>query len=180
MASPVGKYSLYGEYIILCGKASLFRPLNYSVPLRVRLYAPVSVCLLSYMRTEGKGPGEGVDAALLQPPQSSRATSTMSASFAFCSSIVSALPSTVDEKPHCPLRQSCSSGTYLVASSMRRLSASLLSRSGRLVVTSPSTIFLRPRGTKRSGANPPERASSYSRKYPSTASSPNNASATWS
>ena len=45
---------------------------------------------------------------------------------------------------------------------------------------SPSTTRGPPFGTKRSGANPPERASSYSRKNPSTFSSPNSASATWS
>src|SRR5207245_11161713 len=87
---------------------------------------------------------------------------------------------TVDEKPHCGLRQSCSSGTYFAASSIRRFSASLLSSAARLLVTRPSTTRLLPLGTKRSGSNPPERASSYSRKKPSTASSPNNASATWS
>ena len=43
----------------------------------------------------------------------------------------------------------------------------------------PSTTIL-PLGTKRSGSKPPERASSYSRKKPSTLSSPNSASATWS
>src|SRR4051794_31456458 len=106
---------------------------------------------------------------LHQPPQTSRATSTMSASFAFCSSIVSAFPSTVDEKPHCGLRQSCSSGTYRAASSMRRFNSSLASNAGRLVVTRPSTTFFGPRGTKRKGAKPPERWSSYSRKKPSTA-----------
>jgi hypothetical protein len=60
---------------------------------------------------------------------------------------------------------------------MRRFRASLLSSSGRLVVTSPRTTRL-PGGTNRSGSNPPERASSYSRKNPSTARPPNNASAT--
>ena len=48
---------------------------------------------------------------------------------------------------------------------------------GRLVVTRPSTTCL-PGGTKRNGAKPPERASSNSRKKPSTSSSPNSASAT--
>src|SRR5580700_8884828 len=113
-------------------------------------------------------------------PQTSRATSTTRRSLAFSSSIDSALPSTVEEKPHCGLRHSCSSGTYLAASSIRCFNSSLSSSAARLVVTKPSTIFFGPRGTKRSGANPPERSSSYSRKKPSTASSPNKASATWS
>ena len=44
---------------------------------------------------------------------------------ATCSSYVSAFPSTVDEKPHWGERQSCSSGTKRLASSMRRFSSSL-------------------------------------------------------
>ena len=39
-------------------------------------------------------------------PQTSRAVSTISDNFAISSSIVSAFPSTVDENPHCGLRQS--------------------------------------------------------------------------
>src|SRR5215469_3773164 len=39
-------------------------------------------------------------------PQTSLATWTTRASLAFCSSAVSTLPSTVDEKPHCGDRQS--------------------------------------------------------------------------
>ena len=46
-------------------------------------------------------------------PQTSSAVSTISASLAICSSRVSELPSTVEEKPHCPDRASCSSGTNL-------------------------------------------------------------------
>src|SRR5262249_16499169 len=110
-------------------------------------------------------------------PHTARGVPMRSRNLAFCSSIVSALPSTVEEKPHCGLRQSWSSGTYFAASSIRRFSSSLLSSAGRLLVTRPRTTRLFPRGTKRSGSNPPERASSYSRKKPSTASSPNNASA---
>jgi hypothetical protein len=41
----------------------------------------------------------------------------MRRSFAFCSSIESTLPSTVDEKPHCGKRHNCSNGTYFIASS---------------------------------------------------------------
>src|SRR5439155_1170490 len=51
------------------------------------------------------------------------------------------------------------------------------SSSPRLVVTRPRTTIF-PLGTNRSGAKPPERGSSYSRKKPSTASSENRASAT--
>jgi hypothetical protein len=46
------------------------------------------------------------------------------------------------EKPHCGLRHSWSSGAYFAASSMRRLSASLLSIWPNLVVTRPSTTIL--------------------------------------
>ena len=44
-------------------------------------------------------------------PQTSCAVSTTSRSLPICSSRLSALPSSVEEKPHCGLRQSCSSGT---------------------------------------------------------------------
>jgi hypothetical protein len=60
----------------------------------------------------------------LDQPQTSCATWTIRRSFATCSSCVMALPSTVEEKPHCGDRQSCSSGTYFAASSMRRLRSS--------------------------------------------------------
>src|ERR1700689_3257851 len=72
-------------------------------------------------------------------PHTSLAVSTISRSLAACSSGVSTLPSTVEEKPHWGDRHSWSSGTYLAASSIRRLSASLDSSSPRLVVTRPST-----------------------------------------
>ena len=115
--------------------------------------------------------------ASLTSPQTSAATSVISSSFAFCSSAVSALPCSVDAKPHCPDRHSWSRSTYLAASSMRRLRSSFDSSSGRLVVTRPRTTCL-PGGTKRSGSKPPERSSSYSRKNPSTSSPLNSASAT--
>ena len=44
-------------------------------------------------------------------PQTAAAVSTISASLAACSSWVRALPSTVEEKPHCGDRHSCSIGT---------------------------------------------------------------------
>ena len=43
-------------------------------------------------------------------PRPPAATSTTRRSFAACSSFVSSLPSTVEAKPHCGERQSCSSG----------------------------------------------------------------------
>src|SRR5207244_10756065 len=125
---------------------STFRPLH--TPLRLRL---------KHMPRDRTRPAY---------PHTSFATSTTRLSLSFCCSIVSALPSTVEEKPHCGDRHNCSSGTYLAASSMRRFNSSLLSSAARLVVTRPSTIFFGPFGTNRSGAKPPERASSYSRKKP--------------
>ena len=89
----------------------------------------------------GAGPGPYGDRTGAQP-QTSAAVSTTSRSLAACSSAVSALPSTVEEKPHCGDRQSCSSGTYLLASSIRRLRVSLSSSSPRLVVTRPRTTSL--------------------------------------
>ena len=62
-----------------------------------------------------------------QCPQTSSANSTIILSFAHCSSSASTLPSSVEAKPHCGDRQSWSSATYLVASSMRRLMSSLAS-----------------------------------------------------
>ena len=50
-------------------------------------------------------------------------------------------------KPHCGDRQSCSTGTKRAASSIRFLSISVVSRSGNLVETSPSTTLLVPFGT---------------------------------
>src|SRR5215203_21060 len=123
----------------------------------------------------------GADDADLRPlgpqPQTSCAVSTIRRSLATCSSCVSALPSTVEEKPHCGERQSCSSGTNSDASSRRRFSSSFSSSSPRFVVTSPRTTIF-PSGTNRKGSNVPERSSSYSRKNPSTCSSLKRASAT--
>ena len=79
-------------------------------------------------------------------PQTSSATSTTRRSFAHCWSSVSALPSTVEEKPHCGERQSCSSGASREASSIRRFSSSFDSRVPGLVVTRPSTTCLSPFG----------------------------------
>ena len=94
--------------------------------------------------------------------------------------VVSALPSTVEEKPHCGEMHSWSSvgeRGRLLDASLERSSRS--SSSPRLVVTSPSTTTF-PRGRKRRGSKPPERSSSHSMKKPSTSSSLKSASATWS
>ena len=53
--------------------------------------------------------------------------------------------------------------TYFAASSMRRLSSSLLSSVPLLEVTRPSTTVLS-FGTRRSGSKPPARSESYSMK----------------
>src|SRR5262249_24822206 len=97
-------------------------------------------------------------------PQTSRAISTIMRSFAHCSCSARILPSSVEAKPHCGDRASWSSATYLVASSMRRLIASLPSSLPLLEVTRPSTTIFLPFGKKRSGSNPPARSVSYSRK----------------
>ena len=57
-------------------------------------------------------------------PQTSSAISTIMRSFAHCSSSASVLPSSVEAKPHCGDRQSCSSGMNFAAWSMRRLISS--------------------------------------------------------
>src|SRR5215510_468361 len=48
-------------------------------------------------------------------PQISSASSTIILSFVHCSSSAKILPSSVEAKPHCGDRHSCSSGTYLAA-----------------------------------------------------------------
>ena len=62
-------------------------------------------------------------------------------SFAHCSSSVRILPSSVEAKPHCGLRHSWSSATYLIASSILRLMSSLRSSPPLLEVTRPRTTF---------------------------------------
>src|SRR6266545_1512074 len=110
-------------------------------------------------------------------PHTSSATCTTSSSFLRWSSAVMRLPKCVLANPHCGERHRFSSGTNFAAASMRRLSSSLDSSSGFLVLTRPSTTFF-PFGTKRSGSKPPARSVSYSRKNPSTAVPPNAVSAT--
>src|SRR4029079_7890839 len=102
-------------------------------------------------------------------PHTSSAVATTSRSLARSCSSLNTLPSTVEEKPHWGERQSCSSGTYLDASSMRRFSSSLSASAPVWVVTGPSTTCLSS-GTNRNGSKPPDRSSSYSRKKPSTSS----------
>src|SRR5207302_8766520 len=77
----------------------------------------------------------------------SRTTSMTSSSLRLVSSCVTVWPEPPPlEKPHCGERPRRSSGTYIAASSMRRLRASLLSSCGVLVDTRPSTTIL-PLGT---------------------------------
>src|SRR6266581_5831652 len=114
-------------------------------------------------------------------PHISVATSTTRSSLCRCTSSEIGFPRNVLAKPHCGLRQRFSSGTYLAAASMRRLSTSFGSSADTLVLTSPSTILLgEPLGKKRNGSKPPERSSSYSRKYASTSTWLSNTSATGS
>src|SRR5579871_272960 len=80
-------------------------------------------------------------------PHTSRATSTTKRSFAHCSSSLSTLPSSVEANPHCGDSASCSSATYFVASSMRRLMSSLFSSAASLDDTRPSTTIFLPFGT---------------------------------
>src|SRR5437868_1535131 len=96
-------------------------------------------------------------------PQTSRATLATSSSLRRCSSGEIRLPSIVDANPHCGLRARRSNGIYCEASSMRCRSSAAVSSRGFLVVTKPRTTK-RSSGTCRSGSNPPERESSYSRR----------------
>src|SRR5215510_10250161 len=100
-------------------------------------------------------------------PHTLLAVSTTNLSLRHCSSSVSRLPSIVEAKPHWGLRARFSSGTYLLASSMRLLSWSCDSSSGSLLLMSPSTTVLS-RGTKRKGSNVPARSDSYSSRNEST------------
>src|SRR6185312_11258334 len=120
-----------------------------------------------------------VPAKFLAKPHTSFATSTIIASFAHCSSSASALPSSVEAKPHCGDRQSCSSGMNFEAWSMRRLMSSFDSSRPVFEVTRPSTTW-RSLGTKRSGSKPPARSESYSMKKPCTLILPNRISCTFS
>src|SRR5262249_14597146 len=119
-----------------------------------------------FLVREGRGAALVPEDALqlTQRPQTSSAVSITRRSFERCASTAILLPCTVLENPHCGESASCSSGTYLAASSMRRLRSSFFSSSPSFVVTSPSTTVL-PLGRNRSGLKSPERASSYSRKY---------------
>ena len=114
--------SYAGEWAIGAGGSAAF------FALMATAMAVVFVCLALVARhvprpdQAAHGLASAVtDAHPRSSPHTSRAVSTMSDSFAISSSIVSALPSTVDEKPHCGLRHSCSSGTNFAASSIRRL-----------------------------------------------------------
>ena len=63
--------------------------------------------------------------------------------------------------PHRGPMASCSSGRYLLASSMRRCKSSTDSTSGTRVEIRPSTATV-PLGTKRNGSKPPDCSVSYS------------------
>src|SRR5271165_297393 len=111
--------------------------------------------------------GSGVRHASPQTlPHTSSAISTRRASLIHWSASERSLPCAVEEKPHWWLKQHCSSGTYLVASSMRRLTSSLGSAAAFFELMRPSTMVAL-FGANRKGAKSPERSSSYSRKKPS-------------
>src|SRR5215468_11071109 len=107
---------------------------------------------------------EGGSCAARCHPHTSFASSATIPNFAHCSLSARTLPSSVEAKPHWGDNASCSSATYLVASSMRRLMSTLCSSVPTLVVISPSTTILSPRGRNRNGSKPPARSLSYSRK----------------
>src|SRR5271166_7192102 len=111
--------------------------------------------------------GSGVRHASPQTlPHTSSTISTRRASLIHWSASERSLPCAVEEKPHWWLSAHWSSGTYLVASTMRRLTSSFGSAAARFELMRPSTIVAL-FGAKRSGAKSPERSSSYSRKKPS-------------
>src|SRR6266446_1898064 len=97
-------------------------------------------------------------------PHTSSAISAAIRNFAHCSLSARTLPSSVEAKPHWGDNASCSSATYFVASSMRRLMSALSSSVPTLVVMRPSTTILLPVGRNRNGSKPPARSLSYSRK----------------
>ena len=130
--------------------------------LRVECFFPADTASEELLRGLAREAAEG------RPPRvhTSWASSTQRASLARCCSTPTALPSTVEEKPHWGLTPSWSRGTYFEASSSRRLRSSFLSSVPDFDVTNPSTTRT-PFGTWRSGEKSPERASSNSRKKPS-------------
>src|SRR5207253_10571638 len=87
----------------------------------------------------GFDPVENSKAKFFVHPHTLRAISTTRSSLRFWSSSLTRLPTTSEPKPHCGLTANRSSGTYFAASSMRRLSSSIDSSSGTLVLTRPST-----------------------------------------
>src|SRR3979409_1970200 len=100
--------------------------------------------------------GDGIDGDHGYP-HTSFDRSTIILSLAHCSSSASTLPSSVDAKPHCGLRASCSGAATFVASSIRRLTSSFFSSVPDFEVTRPSTTTLLPLGRNRSGSEPPAR-----------------------
>ncbi len=89
------------------------------------------------------------------------------------------IPSSVEAKPHCGLRQICSSGTYCAASARRALPLRIL----QLTVfggDQPEDHLLMAGTNKAQRREIPERSLSYSRKKASTLTLPNSTSATGS
>ncbi len=105
-----------------CGALHHFRILAFVMPAKAG--HPVDASASRSSETLGSlGPRfRGDDSNYF--PHTSSANSTIMRSLAHCSSSASTLPSSVEAKPHCGDRQSWSSATYLVASSMRRLMSS--------------------------------------------------------
>src|SRR3984893_17364071 len=92
-----------------------------------------------------------------------RAVSHTLSSLRLSSSMESSFPTIEEAKPHWGLSAKRSSGTKRFASVMRRMRPSVASVCGRLVLINPRTTVLSS-GTCRSGANEPDRSSSYSRR----------------
>src|SRR3984893_8426439 len=92
-----------------------------------------------------------------------RAVSHTLSSLRLSSSMESSFPTIEEAKPHWGLSAKRSSGTKRFASVMRRMRSSGASVCGRLGLFNPRTTVLSS-GTCRSGANEPDRSSSYSRR----------------
>ena len=92
-----------------------------------------------------------------------RAISHTLSSLRLSSSMERPFPTIEEAKPHCGLSANRSSGTKRFACMMRRMRSSGASICGRLVLINPRTTILSS-GTCRSGANEPDRSSSYSRR----------------
>ena len=92
-----------------------------------------------------------------------RAVSHTLSSLRLSSSMERPFPTIEEAKPHCELSANRSSGKKRFACVMRRTRSSGASICSRLVLINPRTTILSS-GTCRSGANEPDRSSSYSRR----------------